>query len=417
MINIFFVTLNYLGVGTYCRELIEFLKGQPNLNLYQLFLESEQYSEYTEIINDNIMNIYIPAVPKTKKVNIKKYSARCLDLLHKNISDKQKIIFHLNNSIHAQLGLDAKSRFHAKIVYTLHFLPKYYTGLCIDKAFTEELIPPKNEIERRLIRQSDQIICVTHFAKKTLMDHFSVPEKKVTVVHNGIGKILREYNLNKTQKDIIKRELGFSITEKIILFVGQLDQRKGIGFLLKAFSEISMRHPNTRLVVVGDGDFKEVLRHIEGHWGKITFTGNISSKEVAKFYQIACIGVIPSVYEQCSYVALEMMKYGLPIIASKVPGLQELFFENRNALFVSLCKFKSNDKAEVGMNRGELEEKLFTLLKNFRLRRQLGLGAKKCWESNFQRENMGRITLKLYYNLIEDSGGLKESKNQVSTKV
>ena len=53
-------------------------------------------------------------------------------------------------------------------------------------------------------------------------------------------------------------------------------------------------------------------------------TGRLNKEQVYDFYQIADIGVMPSMHEQCSYVAIEMMMFGLPMIISTTTGLKEM---------------------------------------------------------------------------------------------
>lgn len=65
------------------------------------------------------------------------------------------------------------------------------------------------------------------------------------------------------------------------------------------------------LVIVGDGDFTKYMALINGLWAKVSFVGKLKFDQLAAFYQIADVGVMPSFHEQCSYVAIEMMRFGL----------------------------------------------------------------------------------------------------------
>ena len=82
---------------------------------------------------------------------------------------------------------------------------------------------------------------------------------------------------------------------------------------------------------MGEGDFALYLKECKGYWNKITFTGKLAKSELNKFYQIADIGILLSLHEQCSYVVLEMLSYGIPIIGSDSTGLKEMI-ENKNQL-------------------------------------------------------------------------------------
>ena len=60
------------------------------------------------------------------------------------------------------------------------------------------------------------------------------------------------------------------------------------------------------------------------------FTGKLSKQELYQFYQIADVGVMLSKHEQCSFVAIEMMMHGIPIIASDSTGLDEMVSDGIN---------------------------------------------------------------------------------------
>lgn len=71
---------------------------------------------------------------------------------------------------------------------------------------------------------------------------------------------------------------------------------------------------------------------------KVTYTGHLERKELKKWYQMADIGVIPSYTEQCSYVGIEMMMHGLPIVTSDGFGLRDMFKDQGNAIVVPIGK-------------------------------------------------------------------------------
>jgi glycosyltransferase involved in cell wall biosynthesis len=187
------------------------------------------------------------------------------------------------------------------------------------------------------------------------------------IVHNHSGA--RTYadellaHLASQKKKMIRRQLGFNEKERLILFVGLIEERKGIKHLLQAFNNLSKKYTNIRLVIAGDGDYKEVFERTKNCSGRITLTGKVPREEVCLLYQIADIGVIPSVFEQCSYVALEMLKYGLPVVVSAVSGLKELYIDHKNALLVPLVK--TDDKSlKLEVIEKELEMSIDMLLSN-----------------------------------------------------
>ena len=101
-----------------------------------------------------------------------------------------------------------------------------------------------------------------------------------------------------------------------------LVEEKGLGYLIKAFRMLLKKNPDCRLVIAGDGDLSKYI-YESRYCSKITFVGKLPHKELYLLYQIADIGVLPSLMEQCSYTVIEMLMFGLPIIGTTTPGISE----------------------------------------------------------------------------------------------
>jgi glycosyltransferase involved in cell wall biosynthesis len=317
------------------------------------------------------------------------------------VKNKEHVIFHLNNSIHVKLGLEARKRFNAKVVYTLHFLPGYLSWIDINGGIPEDMTLTGSVLgrEAEMMREADGIICVTRFAQRMIVDHYDCPLEKTIVISNGYDGRTNVIPIQKDRKQIIRNKLGFGENERIILYVGRLDSAKGIRQLLQSFNKISSYYRECRLVLAGSGNYAEVLKYAVNNWGRITFTGWLFPQDLEQFYIIADIGVIPSVYEQCSYVALEMMRYGLPVIASGVPGLNELFTDHENSLIVPVYK-QNNGLLELGMREEDLFKALKILLDDVGLRIKLGKNAHAQWKRYYTADHMGKATLKEYQDLF-----------------
>ena len=99
-----------------------------------------------------------------------------------------------------------------------------------------------------------------------------------------------------------------------ILFVGRINDDKGLKFIIDAFAQIADKHPDTNLVIVGDGDFQPFMAQGRKILGRIAFLGKMQRDEIENVYQSAYIGIMPSFHEQCSYTVIEMMRHGIPVI-------------------------------------------------------------------------------------------------------
>ena len=178
------------------------------------------------------------------------------------------------------------------------------------------------EKEKNVFEQVDKIICLSNSTQNLLSKIYDLPINKFCILYNGLKD--ESILLNSDKRLNLKKNFLFSKEEKIILFVGRLDEIKGLGELIFTFKKLLQIDPYCHLVIVGDGFYSYYLNSCNPTWNKITFTGKLNKEDLYKLYQIADIGVLPSFHEQCSYVAIEMMAYGIPLVGTDTTGLKEM---------------------------------------------------------------------------------------------
>lgn len=394
MINLFFFVHDYSGARTYSKELLGWLAIQPNIVLHKVYWESVYYKEYTVTKEENIVAVHIPDL-KRKGNTLEKYSRRCIDLMTPILKGKCNLIFHLNCSTQVKLCIEARKRFKTYVVFTLHYLPNYFSFFTTKNINPEEVTITGDVMDKEIASEADHIICVTHFAKKMLNLHYGTPQEKMTVIYNGCSQV-GDYNLSSNNTKVnIKRQSGFSAKDRIILFVGRLQRGKGVEKLIEAFNLLSSNYKNLRLVLVGKGDFDSFMKICQNNLGKINITGKLPADKIKQLYQIADIGVIPSEFEQCSYVALEMMQNCLPIICTDAPGLKELFVNGKSALFASL-RPRKDGLLGLEITARELYKVIKQILDDKALAKQLCRIAYDNWLTQYTVVHMGKATLKVY---------------------
>lgn len=132
-------------------------------------------------------------------------------------------------------------------------------------------------------------------------------------------------------------------TKKIILFVGRLVEKKGVKYLIEAFSKMpSNLQEKTVLWVIGDGDERSSLEKQAQHVGikNIKFWGQVENDQLADFYAAASIFIAPSIIdsngdtEGQGVILLEAMASKTPIIASSVGGISEVITHNKTGILV-----------------------------------------------------------------------------------
>ena len=176
------------------------------------------------------------------------------------------------------------------------------------------------------------------------------------VIPNGID--LNEFN-PKVPK--IKKYLDGKIN---ILFLGRIEERKGLIYLLKAFKILSERYENLRLIILGEGPLKaDCQRWTEKNkLGNVVFEKPISQKEVPSYYRTADIYCSPAIYgESFGIVLIEAMASGVPVVAFANNGYKGVLEKTRGGRFL----VKPRDYKT-------LAQKLETLIKSSKLRTEMG---------------------------------------------
>jgi len=168
----------------------------------------------------------------------------------------------------------------------------------------------------------DRIVCVSsavrdHHARKT-----GLPRHKYTVIHNGIDA--DAFARDDRRRDELRRRWGVGPEEILLAFAGRLDRQKNVALFLEAASRLRQRRQDIRVVVAGDGaDGEAVRRFVDGPaaaWARwLGFT-----EDVPGLLSAADVYVQPSRWEGFGLAAAEAMAAGLPVVATRVPGLAEV---------------------------------------------------------------------------------------------
>lgn len=141
----------------------------------------------------------------------------------------------------------------------------------------------------------------------------TLTEQPVAIIPNGID--LDRYKAPARRAD--KRK------HKTIFYVGRLEGRKGVKYLLQAFALVQEKDPETSLIIAGDGPEREKLEMLADDLKlrNVTFAGYISEEEKLKYMKDADLFTAPALYgESFGIVLLEAMASGLVTVAGDNPG-------------------------------------------------------------------------------------------------
>ena len=395
------------GVGTYIHELVTALKGCSSINVCVINLISEKLQIKKEQI-DGVEYWYFPLAISDRRTTSEQeqwnwYYRNVVYLLRLHIKDKRNLIFHLNFFESGKLAEELKNVFDCRLIAVSHFFDWGFTIYdnperlsCILKQkhpdALEKRLQTMFEVERTYYSTVDHIICMTHYMKDILCENYGIDIAKISVIPNG----LRDMSDRLIDNMTLRKKWNISVEEKIILFAGRIDEIKGVFFLIRAFREVLKKYPNCRLIMAGSGNYDTCFQEAKDICTKITFTGLLDKKELNEIYQIADVGVVPSLFEPFGYVAVEMMMHKLPVVATTTSGLNEVV-NNACGLKIPLNILSESVEIDITL----LSEKIIYLLQHPTEARLMGQNGRKRYLDNYTSEIFRINMVKTYNSLFQ----------------
>jgi len=214
-------------------------------------------------------------------------------------------------------------------------------------------------MDRALARRTPLAIAVSSQVREFAIEAQGFDPSTVKVLHNPVDRSVFRAPAD-AEKAAARRDLGIGSEERVAVFVGRLDQLKGVDVLLAAWSQVRQRVPDARLIIVGGGPLETSLQDGSLH-PSVMVTGH--RENVLPFLWAADLSVMASRHEGLPLAVLEAMATGLPVVATRVGGLPEIIQDGHNGALVP-----SEDPAA-------LAESLVHLLANDAQRHRLAQGA------------------------------------------
>ena len=373
------------GIGTFIRQFSLGLSKEEQVNVFIVEIGISKYQFPSSRNEGNVTIIEVPRPENVSGVDIRKNQERIAmniaRVVTQFIPQYRKNIIHANYLFQYFVAIDLKKQLNGILIFTQHL------------TIPEQQSPINYfDTEFRIYSEADKIVTVTKHGKNHLVNK-GVASDKIEVIYNGIAP--EQFDVAPNPK--IREKFGIADCDNIILFSGRIDPIKGLEYLCLAMEVLIRKFPNCRLVVAGDGDFKMLIEKSRKFSANISFLGFISHDDLIDLYHEADIGVIPSLQEQCSYVALEMLHCGLPVVASKLGGLKEIFIHKENAFLVDITSVDTNI-LEVKPKVSELVTYVCRLLKDDDLKTQFH---KKSILRAHQKFSLD-IMINQYIKLVED---------------
>lgn len=335
-------SINY-GIGTYLNQLTEVLQSTEyqvvRIRLFSERTDSFLLYEDKKTIHLDLANFKSRGSKQTEE----RYYRNVFHWFRSYFRNTKNCIFHLNSMQDEVLANLLKKDFpKSSVLLTVHYTGWAFKLLGDKEQLYGMLKNPEGDMqkkivesfyaEQRLMATVDQVIAIARHSYYDILQLYQIPEKKVSLIPHGLAD---EYRLMcEKERMKLRKKYGFLPDDQLLIFAGRIDMMKGSHFLCEAFTRLSEKYPNLRLIIAGDGNLEYLLSVQKPIWSKITCTGYVDKETLYELYAISDIGVLPSLREEFGLVALEMMMMKLPLIVGKTTGLSELVIHEETGLHV-----------------------------------------------------------------------------------
>ncbi|MEI8349035.1 MAG: glycosyltransferase [Candidatus Omnitrophota bacterium] len=174
-------------------------------------------------------------------------------------------------------------------------------------------------IIKQILRRATKIITVSKDLKRKIMQS-NIPEQAISIVYAGINH-KTFYPMDKT---LARKQVNVS-AGKVVIFVGNLVKIKGIEYLLKAIP--LSKNKDWKLYIIGEGELRGRFQKVIAELGleeRVFMPGMVAHDKLCLWLNVSDMLCLPSFTEGVPNVVLEAMACGLPVVASRLPGIIEV---------------------------------------------------------------------------------------------
>lgn len=174
-------------------------------------------------------------------------------------------------------------------------------------------------IYKYLFGKADEVLVLSKYWQKEVCEPLGLPEEKIQVLYNPCTAKVSAQTYSM---------------QKVILYAGTLNARKGYADMLRAFALVASRHADWELVFAGNGevDKAQALAEKLGISQRTKFLGWVSDGEKDKAFKEAAVFCLPSYAEGFPMAVLDAWAYGLPVITTPVGGMPDVAEDGKNCL-------------------------------------------------------------------------------------
>ncbi|MGB5529937.1 MAG: glycosyltransferase family 4 protein [Ignavibacteriaceae bacterium] len=243
------------------------------------------------------------------------------------------------------------------LIHTHHRFPEIISVLIGKQLKTRTVVSTHGFVKgfKSVSYKSDKIISVSQSITSYLINKYKVKSKKIITLLNPAEQFpLRDSEFNNT----LRTELAILPSQKVLLFIGRINEEKGCNTLLKSFSLLSKIRND--LVLIMSGKIEGSSSYIKSFINNISVKFVPPSKNNCDLYSIADIIILPSRKDSFPFVMIESGTFKKPFIGGNTGGIAEFIEDSKNGLLVEPD------------NVQQLTEKIIYLLDNPEIGKTLG---------------------------------------------
>ncbi|NLH47817.1 MAG: glycosyltransferase [Myxococcales bacterium] len=236
--------------------------------------------------------------------------------------------------------------------------------------------------EMVLSRLVNEIVSVSEHNKQELVKRLHWPEKKITVIPNGVEEISE---IDAATAGRLREEFGLTGDMPTLLTMARLEKQKNIGLLIQAMGELRKQGLDCRLIVGGEGAERETLERLRRECqleDRVFLPG--WRLDAAALYRVVDIFALPSDWEGLPMSILEAMSASLPILATDVGDVSKAVITRENGLLVT------------PRDLGQMAAALAELVRDADKRRRFGVKSRDIWQQHYSVKGMARRYEELY---------------------
>jgi glycosyltransferase involved in cell wall biosynthesis len=289
------------GTEMVIKNLIE--GSDPDLFDMSIFCVEEPLGPWGKDLQKNGIEI-------TSKARQPGFDTSLIFAIRQHIKENKIDIIHCHQYTPWVYGVLAAFGTKTKVIFTEHgrFHPD-------SSSWKRKLINPW------LSRITDSITSISKATKLALVEFENIPKDKIKVIYNGIRKPKVEEN--KVAE--LRHKLGISATTKVLGTIARLDPIKNHKMMLEAFALVLQKHPDTILIIVGDGEERE---NIENKVKLLGIEQNVIlpgyNPQPQHYLALMDVFLLSSLSEGTSMTLLEAMSLGKPCVVTDAGGNAEI---------------------------------------------------------------------------------------------